>query len=175
MESREEIADTGYRGNEVVRSCAIAQKISRFESPSARYCSCPTFLHSREEEKVAAATVPTVTSAAVTRLPSPPKKRRKHERTKKQMGQKDKKKKKKKVSNPLLRKKQILRRREPRSLLYTGEILLLFFSAFRRWRSPLPSPSRQCHFPRNRTTDCRHTTESEISTGENQVLARNVP
>lgn len=37
MESREEIADTDYRGNEVVRSCAIAQKISRFESPSARY------------------------------------------------------------------------------------------------------------------------------------------
>lgn len=32
MESGEEIADTGYRGNEVVRSCAIAQKISRFES-----------------------------------------------------------------------------------------------------------------------------------------------
>lgn len=134
----------------------------------ARYCSCPTFLHSRERGKVA--TVPAV-EAVAPRLPSPDRQGGQVAKTRNRWDGRTEKKRVRaghrvSIRCPIPTRSftvYVPRRSQP-----------LFFSRFAGGVPPLPP---QCDSAVSRKPDHRLPSqqESERSTGENQVLARNVP
>lgn len=130
----------------------------------ARYCSCPTFLHSRERGKVA-------TVSRRSRLDSPPPtdkgdKWRKHGTD----GRTEKK--RVRAGHRVSIRCPIPTRSF--TVYVPRRSQLLFFSRFAGGVPPLPP---QCDSAVSRKPDHRLPSqqESERSTGENQVLARNVP
>lgn len=116
----------------------------------ARYCSCPTFLHSREQGKVAACDIGRVAFAPRPRSPPLPIARKKEQVANEQMGRRRRKFELLAIGYRFLRSEtsRFPSRREDRSFtVYTSSFCFSLVS-FACGVPPPPSPSlRQCHFP----------------------------
>lgn len=140
----------------------------------ARYCSCPTFLHSREQGKVAACDIGRVAFAPRPRSPPLPIARKKEQVANEQMGRRRRKFELLAIGYRFLRSEtsRFPSRGEDRSFtVYTFSFCFSLVSF--ACGVPLPSPSLR-HSAISRKLDHRHNRNQE---GENQVLAsaRNVP
>lgn len=131
----------------------------------ARYCSCPTFLHSRERGKVAAV------EAVAPRLPSPDRQGGQVAKTRNRRGTEGRRRRVRAGHRVSIRCPIPTR---SFTVYVPRRSQLLFFSRFAGGVPPLPP---QCDSAVSRKPDHRLPSqqESERSTGENQVLARNVP